>query len=680
MKKFAIGLLLCLMVVTPLFAFTDEQLELTHNQEFALYQRLQLDTVIARKSSNNKAVLSKLKLRDLVPTMNATSKNYYIDFNTRIGSLELLQIQRKRLEYVYERNQKSALRALVPNALSIATMAITAGNPLKSIISIVGAAASSAVSYLDAKDQANLSYLQQTWELDDQEMNILLELGNDIYEYKCDIASELDIPTAMTLSREDLEAFVDFCNETDARKRSVKLATLDKRLEILPDYWRELALTAYELEDYEQTLEYIAMFEEIYYPVIYHDSDYAYLLMIKSDCINQLDIENKCEELEKIATLLLNHISAKDWKSRFYVLSLYLEMYRSTGEEEILEKAFDLFPTVLIEIFAEYEEDLESYISRDYVNEGLSEIETDIESAEAEVESATKNFADAKKNGYEKKGEAYKNIETKKKEAEDKLKKLKEYKKKFKKTGDLMFAPSMEFIVSMMDQYIEITEKMGKTDDFQYETICDDFMDIISGDSSLYNEYKGILVSQAEPVYSKASFRIKSSSSGFLGRRKTYVFIFEIPLSYIHVTESGSEALFTSDDIRVSLSINGMSDEALDFDFDVEDISVEVTESLDSSRLVVQIKNLEKYELGIRSPENKKNLSNTYILTVSSADESFKPFEISLDSSSDVVEKIEKNFKYTNNFWTDAGESISGFFKGGWNWVKGIFTKGGDNK
>lgn len=712
MKRICIFLMM-LLIGTTLFAFSDVQLELAHNQEFALYQRLQLDTVIARKSSNNKATLSELKLRDLVPTMNASSKNYYMEFNDSIGGLELLQIQRDRLEYVYERNQKSALRALVPNALSIATMAITAGNPLKSIISIVGAAASSAVSYLDAKDQANLSYLQQTWELDDQEMNILLELGNDIYEYKCDIASELDIPTAMTLSREDMEAFVDFCNETDARKRSVKLATLDKRLEILPDYWRELALTAYELEDYEQTLKYIAMFEEIYYPVIYHDSDYAHLLMVKSDCINQLDIENKYEELEKIATLLLNHISAKDWKSRFYVLSLYLEIYRSTGEEEILEKAFDLFPTVLIEIFAEYEEDLESYINRNYVNQGLSEIETDIESAEAKVQSATQNLANAKKNDFEKKGDAYKNLEEKKTKAEEELRELKEAKDKFKRTGDLMLPPSLEFICSMMTQYEEMAIKLDRARDFEYRIICDDFWDIVSQNAILYHEYlnefgvgdnnnsysytnvvyKGqdanisdylvaggvTLGATVVPVVAiPASYLWYKAISTTVKNDKKDIISIQIPLSYIYTTQDGSEALFDNDEIKVELTIKGMDDVPIVFDLETHDVSVEVTESLDSSRLVIEVDNMKKYDLGIKSPEDKNNLSNTYTFLISSENEYFEPLTVSFDSSHGIAQMIEKNFGYTDNFFTIAWRNVINFFKNIGTGISGIFTRKGN--
>lgn len=207
---------IAMVFTSTLFAFTNEQLELAHNQEFALYQRLQLDTVIARKSSNNKIVIAELELRDLVPSMNATNQNYYMTFNDSLGTLKLIDIQRERLEFLHEEKQKSALTALVPNALSVATIAITTGltNPLGAIIGIAGTTVSSITGYIDEKNQANLEYMQSQWQLNDQEMEVLLDLGKGIYSYKSQIASYLNIPVELTLSTEDLESFVMSLTQT----------------------------------------------------------------------------------------------------------------------------------------------------------------------------------------------------------------------------------------------------------------------------------------------------------------------------------------------------------------------------------------------------------------------------------------------------------------------------------
>ena len=183
MKRFLSIFILLVFVALQVFAFSQTQLELTHNTEFALSQRLQLDTVIARKSSNNRIVLTELSLRDLVPTANASTKNYYLSFNERIQSLQLIDIKRERLEYISNENKKNALLALAPNALSVATMAISTGftNPLGAIISVVGAATSSVTNYIKKKSEANMDQLRSEWELDDTEMEILNRLGMEIY-------------------------------------------------------------------------------------------------------------------------------------------------------------------------------------------------------------------------------------------------------------------------------------------------------------------------------------------------------------------------------------------------------------------------------------------------------------------------------------------------------------------
>ena len=634
MKKKCIVLLLLVFIVYSLYAFSDEQLELTHNQEFALYQRLQLDTVIARKSNNNRIVLSELELRDLVPSMNASNQNYYMTFNENLVALKLVDIQRERLEFLHEEKQKSSLTALVPNALSVATVAITTGltNPLGAIIGVVGTAVSSMSSYMDAKNQANLEYMQSQWELDDQEMDILLDLGKGIYDYKCKIATDLNIPTELTLSTEDLEAFVNFSNEPNADTRYIKLLNLDKRLEILPDYWMELALTTYELENYKATLSYIEKFEEIYYPVIYHDSDYAHLLMVKSDCINQLSSETKYQDLEEIGDLLLAHIGAEDWQGRFYVLSLYMEIFRATNDVEIFKKAYSLFPSILVEIGDEYSSDLFSYLNHEFIKNGLNEIDTDIESAKNSVESATKNLAIAKQNKYDKDGTAYKNLEQKLNDAEEKLDQLEDYRKEFERTGKLMLPPSSDFLYEMMEQYLNISEVLGETSSPEFETLCSYFSRIISQSAITSTQYRNLI--QSVVRYEK--------TGGFIGIGRTHSIIFEIPLSLLNVSSEGSEKLINSDDIQLTLSI----DELNEYTFNLEELSIETGDTLSTSYMSIKVNNMSKYGLQMEKPDKDIGFVHTIDFKIYSSNSYFDPITISMVPDSETYNQIVNRVKY----------------------------------
>ncbi len=643
MKRLSLFFLILIFISSLLFAFTDAQIELTHNQEFALYQRLQLDTVIARMNSNNRIILSELELRDLVPSMNASNQNYYMAFNDNLGALKLVDTQRERLEFLHEEKQKSTLTALVPNALSVATVAITTGlrNPLGAIIGVVGTAVSSVSNYMDAKNQANLELIQQQWELDDQEEATLLELGNGTYEYKCQIATALNIPTELTLSTEDLEAFVNFCNEPEAETRYIKLLNLDKRLEILPDYWMELALTTYELGDYETTLSYISKFEEIYYPVIYHDSDYAHLLMVKSDCINQLPVEAKYQELEEIGDLLLSHIGAEDWQGRFYAMSLYMEIYRATDDIDVLEKAYALYPGVLVEIGDEYEADLASYLNREYITEGLAEIDTDIESAEAAVNTATSNLSDAKDRKYDKKGSAYKSIEKRLSDAELKLDELKDYRKEFERTASLMLPPSSSFLSSVMEQYISISETLGKTSEPEFQTICSYFARTISQSASSFKRYPELFASVTVP-FGDVSYRYERKG-GFLGIGRTHSMIFEIPLWLLDVSPEGSEKLIDADDIELALSIDG----ANEYIFKIDRISIETGDTLNTSYLILAVQNLGKYEVNMQKPGKDSGYTHTLKVTVSASESFFEPVSFSINPDSEMFKEIERRIKYS---------------------------------
>jgi DNA replication protein DnaD len=645
MRKIGIAFFIFAFLSSSLFAFSEEQLKLTHNQEFALYQRLQLDTVIARKSKNNRIVLSELALRDLVPSMNDSNREFYTTFNKDLGALRLVDIQRERLEFLHEENQKSLLTALVPNALSIATMAITTGlkNPLGAIIGVVGTAVSSVSSYIDAKNQANLEYMQSAWELEDEENKTLLMLGNESYEHKCRIAKDLHISNELTLSTKDLEAFVDFCNEPNANTRFIKLSNLNKRLEILPDYWMELALTTYKLENYEATLSYIDKFEKIYCPIIYHDSDYAHLLMVKSDCINRLSSETKYQDLEKIGDLLVEHIEAKDWQGKFYTLSLYMEIYRATNDVEILKKAYSLFPFVLTSIGAEYSSALSSYLNREFVKKGLKEIDTDIESAKRSVETATKAFARAREDKYDKKGSAYQNIEQKLKKAEKELEKLEEYRKGFERTGKLMIPPSPDFLCKMMERYLSISQKLGETASPAYKALCQDFSEKIPQSARIFAQYQNTFSAKEQVPAMDDIIPRCEKTGGFIGIGRTHSIILEIPLSRLNVSSEGSEKLINSDDIQLTLSIDRLKS----FNFSLEELSIETGDTLSESYMSIRVNNMDKYELNMEKPD--KDSVHALKFTVSSSKSYFDPINVDIKPESDVYNEIVNSIKYQSD-------------------------------
>lgn len=640
MKRLLSVLFLSVLVTIQVFAFSQTQLELAHNTEFALSQRLQLDTVIARKSSNNRIVLSELSLRDLIPTANASTKNYYLSFNERIQSLQLIDIKRERLKYIYNENKKNALLALAPNALSVATMAITTGftNPLGAIISVVGAVTSSATSYLSARSQANMENLKGQWELDDTEMEILNRLGMEIYEYKCQIALDYEVPVEMTLSTKDLEAFVDYSNDRDPVIRMIKLQNLDTRLEILPDYWRELALTAYELGYYEDTLSYIEKFEEIYCPIIYHDTDYAKLLMVKCDCLNSLNNPSKYELLPLIANQLLHNIETDDWETQFFVLALYTDLYNQTKDLSYLNSAIKLYPSVIIQLGNEYSKNLESYISQDYKNGGLKTIEAQIESAKVEVERAYEKKASFK---GDKKSEAYKILNTKYTNATKELEELNSKKTDFERAASLMLPPSSDFLCEIMDGYLAAAEQVGEKQAISYKNTCSAFISYIAKNKSAMDKYNNVNFMEIKTAELWCAVNYKATG-GFMWVGMTKEITIEASLDSLQVSLAGAEQIIDKEDIEVFLVV----DDNDVFICEVKDLELNIAGDLNTSSISVTIPGDYYFERNRKKPNAKENYQPRFYYLIQSKDGFFVPLVVSLSGDENVYKELSNNLRY----------------------------------
>lgn len=635
MTKKILLLIIFLFISINLFAFTEEQLQLAHNTEFAISQRLQLDTVIARKSSNNRVVLSELALRDLIPTMNSNTKEYFVSFNERIQSLKLIDLKRERLEFVSNAKKKQELLALIPNAISVASIAISttasvaissaAGNPdlskLSLLISVLGTTVSSATNFFSEKSKNNIDNLRSEWDLDDYEMEELNRLGIENYTYKCQIASDYGIPIEMTLSTKDLEAFVEYSNTENPERRMIKLQSLNNRLENLPDYWRMLATTSYELGNYEETLEYISKFEEIYCPIIYHDKDYEKLLMIKCDCINNLNLSDKTQQIYEAAKLIEKNMEIDDWEARLFLIAIFTDLYKQTREIQHLECAYEYYPTLIMHLGSEYLKDVESYIKGKYKKDGIKEIEAEISSAKALVEATSKNFQEIKKAKIDKESQAYQIAEEKKKKAEELKKDLDNKLTNFTITASMMLPPTCDFLCKIMDCYIKVAEVLEKENDTDFINTCSAFMDFITPNYLAFSAFESINYDNVNEPANWVTERVEKRG-GFLGMWTENILILESTLSLFNTTPKGAEQIISKDDIRVTLCIGDT-----DFECTIEDIAFNIGSDMNSSSLSIVMPFKDNYL--IQSDKNKKDvLAQGVYFIIESPEEYFYPIMV----------------------------------------------------
>lgn len=635
MKKVLVFIFCFILILSGLNAFTEEQKKLALNQEFALYQRLQLDTVIARMTSNNRVYLSEIHLRDLVPSMSPETAYYYMSFNSSISDLILAQVQKERLDYLYGEQKKKNLLNLIPNALSLSTVAITAMSTRSiSRILAVGVSAVSAVgSYLDGLSQLNLDRLQTEWELDDMQEKILSNLGEEMYGYKCQIASNLNIPNSITLSTDDLEKFVAVLQEQNIQYKYFKLKSFDKRLEILPDYWRELAIAAYQNGLYAEAYSYIHNFEEIYFPVIYHDKDYLDLLVVKAACICELyDSSAMVDELFKIADLMLQNIKIDDWENRFYALSLYAEVFRITGDADVLRKMHSECQNILTLLIEDYESSLKSYFNMEYKTEGIAYINEKISEAENALKNATDAYSKAIKDGYDKKEKALIILQNRKDDANAELERLKTEKEQFVSTCDLILPPSPELLCNLMDHYHEISEMLGLAGSDDYNLICDMFIKVISYDYQLFQKYQAYNVNNIRIEPQEADIKYIVSKTGIFSRRK-HIDI-TIPISLLCFSAAGSGRIIDESDVQVGLVIDGnwfKTDSFFYFDYDPSEPEYNLVLDIDCSK---------SFRIMRAKPEKGEEFRPSICFSILSRSGFFSPFEQEIGKESDIYDAI----------------------------------------
>ena len=647
MKKLLIFLSCLLIAISSVFAFSYDQIELAHNPEFAIYQRLQLDTIRARSNSKNRAYLSELAFADLLPSYSDINLDYYSNLNEQIHKLELLNTQRERLDFLLKENKKGALTALVPNALSIATVALSSGSPKKAIIATAGMALSSIANYTNERTRVNLEYIQKNWELDDLEKESLKELGQEIYQKKSEMARELDIEPELTLSTKDLEAFVIYSSEPDAKMRFIKLSQLNKRLEILPEYWSSLASTAYDLGNYEDALLYIDIFENIFVPVVYHDTQYAQLLMIKADCISKItDYDNKYAILEEIADTLLEHIEFDDNAGMLYAMTLYMDIFRATNDKNMLIKVYDLFPAIIAENCKSYKSALYNYLNGSYISSTEAEFKTRIDQANQNVVHATTQLKKAK-DEFGKKGTAYEIRLEEKEKAEEEKKKLETDLKNFKNSSNTILPPSCDFLCALMNKYIEISTYLGKIYTPEYRNTCAIFIDAISQDYKLMSYYSNFNYLGTEYNIPNATYDFESKNTAAtyytFGIKKKETIKVKFPISYLYFPADYSSQILDEDDLLIEVII----DKHDCFELTPISVSIEPVNDLGSTFMSINIQNQNKYQLTSLKPNKDEEVIHEISLKISSKEDKFIGNEINIAPGTDLYEEIVSNIKYS---------------------------------
>lgn len=322
--------------------------DLTSKQKNAV-NMLNYIMTITQEINNSKE--SRLYLESAYSSLINNSDPGLIDTRTQeritniLDTLEqyrMIAEKRERLRYIYEQNRAQALRQAIPDPVGLLS-AVSSGNILKSAASVIYMAVDAASSYQNAVTQTDLQYLQDGWQLEDEEAQELHNSRKSTFEYMVDMVRENSLPGEYALNENAVNDFVEWKDKTNLTSKIQWLESNESTYEKFGPFWLELAKSYYKSEEYDKCLDAIKKYEGISVKIFRKDYDYAEALPMAIVSAKEIRDKNVyIQTAREYSEVILSNADGENWALRYFVAQIYLDLYKQTGSKEYLQKAYDI--------------------------------------------------------------------------------------------------------------------------------------------------------------------------------------------------------------------------------------------------------------------------------------------------------------------------------------------------
>lgn len=257
-----------------------------------------------------------------------------------LSRYRMVDVKRERIEYLYEQNKAAAIRSAIPNPLTIMT-AVRAPSLAGLATTVVYMAINSINSYQSASSQADLQFLKDGWDLDDEARDVFDTIRSDAFDYMLDIVREYDLPGYMTLNENAVDQFVSWKNNENIVRRIQFLESNVETYKAFGSYWLVLAESYFTNGDYEKCLESVHSYEELSTRIFRHDIEYAKILPLAIAAGQSILQESDYIALaDRYADLIIENIGNTDWELRYFAAQTYIDLYKATDKSDYLWKAY----------------------------------------------------------------------------------------------------------------------------------------------------------------------------------------------------------------------------------------------------------------------------------------------------------------------------------------------------
>ena len=329
---------------------TEDVLSNTQRNSVNMLNYMTVLTQRVNQSPNNQAFLedvySSLK-NDLYPNaVDSKTQAQSTNLLDTINGYRMISVKRDRLEYIYEQNRAQALRQAIPNPMGLLS-AVQSGHILKMAASVLYMAVDAKSSYDAATSQADLQYLKDGWELDDELADELHNSTINALNYMYNMVREYDLPGDYALNDESVEAFVTWTAKENLVSKISWLESNQNTYEQFGPYWLELVKDYYDSEDYENCLNALYKYESISTRIFRKDLDYAKVLPMAIIAAREtLSESDYISFADKYCDLILSNTKKYkdgedfDWSIRYFTAQIYIDLFAKTENLSYLENAY----------------------------------------------------------------------------------------------------------------------------------------------------------------------------------------------------------------------------------------------------------------------------------------------------------------------------------------------------
>lgn len=274
--------------------------------------------------------------------VNELTESHLASMLDSIEKYRMLTVKRDRLKYIYEQNKAKALKQAVPNPVGLLS-AVSSFDVKRLAASTIYMAVDSYANYKSYNTEIAQEYLQDGWELDDEEAENMHESRKRAFMFMIDIVRQDQLPGELALNEKSVEDYVTAKNNENNHQKIQFLESEEATYTAFGDYWLTLASCYYENEDYDKCLVAFGKYQEIEAGIF--RKDYEMAKTLPKVIVSAREVMPEADYIKTVdgyLTLLKNNTENSDWSLKYFAAEMYLDLYARTNDSEYLNAAYDL--------------------------------------------------------------------------------------------------------------------------------------------------------------------------------------------------------------------------------------------------------------------------------------------------------------------------------------------------